>query len=51
MPAPGAGLIDSNAHDGAPVTQSVCLLDVMDQYSPQTGIVFVEGNTLLVIAT
>src|SRR5208283_411006 len=42
MPAPGAGLIDSNADYGAPVTQSVRLLDVMDQYSPQTGIVFVE---------
>jgi hypothetical protein len=27
---------------GAPGTQSVRLLDVMDQYSPQTGIVFVE---------
>jgi hypothetical protein len=42
MPAPGTGLIDGNPPYGAPVALCVCLLNVMHQNPPQTGIVLIE---------
>jgi len=42
VPASGTGLIDGNPPQGAPVALSVCLLHIVHQHSPQTGIVLIE---------
>ena len=42
VPPPGAGLIDGDPSDRAPIALCMCLLNVMHQHPPQTSIVLIE---------
>jgi hypothetical protein len=42
VPAPGAGLINGNLADGAPVALCMRLSNIVVQHPPQTSIVLLE---------